>query len=177
MIERLKAALLPLLVVSLAAVTACGSREDPAKSATTSSHDRCPRSGLDRLRTRNPEAQRRLVPPHPTSALVCRYRETDAFVNGKPAVPLELSERAIGAGPALASLVSTFESLPPARPGAFACPTGVPLHYLVAIRYRDAPTVYVRVSYEGCGYVFNDPAARVYEATDELQSRLDSLLR
>jgi hypothetical protein len=46
----------------------------------------------------------------------------------------------------------------------------------VAFHYRHQPPVYVRISYEGCGYVFNDPRHAVFEATPGLKAKLNALV-
>jgi hypothetical protein len=163
-------------VLSLLGLSACGSEEASTGSPGSPALDQCPRKGLGQLQTQHADAQARLVPGRPVSALVCRYRESSKIVEGKSSFPTQVSEQTISAGNDLDAFTAAFHSIPPARPGAFACESGIPLHYLVAFRYRHAPQVYVRVNYEGCGYVFNDPRHNVFQATPGLRAKLNALL-
>lgn len=165
-----------LALASLICLSACGSGGTSIEGSATTAYRSCPLKRLSKLQTQNPKAQDHLVPGRPISALICRYRESNELVEGKPSFPLQLSERLISADRSLVGLTTVFRSLPRARSGEVACPSGIPLHYLVVFRYRHAPQVYVRVSYEGCGYVFNDPRHAVFAATRGLQTTLNALL-
>jgi hypothetical protein len=165
-----------LALASLIGLSACGSGGTSIEGSATTAYGPCPHKGLSKLQTQNSEAQDHLVPGGSFSALICRYRESNKIVEGKPSFPLQLSERLISSDRSLAGLTAAFKSLPRARSGEVACPSGIPLHYLVVFHYRHAPQVYVRVSYEGCGYVFNDPRHTVFAATRGLQTTLNALL-
>jgi hypothetical protein len=137
---------------------------------------RCPRHGLRRLRTRNPAARDRLVSPGPTAALVCRYRESNKIVNGRPSFPLQLAEtdaalrsrtRLPGRNLRHAAPRQAWADRLGIRADA-ALPGGLPL--------PQRPRRLRAVSYGGCGYALNDPRHPVFQATQGLRAGLNSLL-
>jgi hypothetical protein len=112
----------------------------------------CPKSGTGRRDNENPFAKKTLVPSGTPSALICRYQGRHT-AGPRPAPEAEV----LHAGSRrFARLLRAFEQLEPVRAGAVGCPTGRPLRYLVAFRYRNQSDDYVRVDFNGCGLVTND---------------------
>jgi hypothetical protein len=161
-------------VVLLLGVAAAGGA---IGSASAQAPGRCPRHGLNELRTRNPEATAALVPAGPTAALVCRYRHSNHIIGGKPSFPPRFAERKVVAADRVKELRASFQKLRPFPRGEFDCEepnTG--LNYLVVFDYRNAAPVYVHVSYESCQPAYNDPRHTYFEASAALEAELNALL-
>jgi hypothetical protein len=74
----------------------------------------------------------------------------------------------------LEGLTAALNSLSPGKEGEFACPSGTPLHYLVALRYSDAPESEVEAEYHSCNYARTKE--HYWEASRDLQEALDAAL-
>jgi hypothetical protein len=74
----------------------------------------------------------------------------------------------------LDGLTAALNSLPPGEEGEFACPSGTPLDYLVALRYSDVPGSEVEAEYHSCNYARTKE--HYWEASRELQEALDAAL-
>jgi hypothetical protein len=172
-----------LILGSLAGCGATAGREAANTSTETSvkpppSLRRCPPRRTYSLHTVNPAAADQLVPPDPSSALICRYVESDMTIHGKPSFPPRVATRHLKASRALTDLVDDLDSLAPAEAGENACgELPSPPEYLVALRYRGNAEVYVWAVYNYCASVENGLSPTIYEPSSTLKGSLDRLLR
>jgi hypothetical protein len=135
----------------------------------------CPPQGPYPPRTANQNAAGELAPVGPSSALVCRY--VRKVVNNVPTSKVRMIEGRLGRGTSLNSLIGDLNSLTPTEPGEVACGElpGAP-EYLVALHYRGASDVYVRISYNYCSIAGNGLDRTTFVPTSTLKHELDSVL-
>jgi hypothetical protein len=132
-----------------------GSTSTLAQPATP--RRRCPATDATIGRSPDPRTATALVPPHPVSALACRYwgnhdvgqRETLA------------GERAIEANPALGRLIARLDALEPERPPVPSCPVFGGRSILLLFHYRSGSDDPVRILRETCPKATNGRLTRL----------------
>ena len=167
-----------LASVVVALLTACGASGD-ASISTQQAHSRlqegpCPTGGLSALPNRNQQARNQLVPAGAARMQFCRYQESLGPKTGQQSA--EVAERTVDVARDVRRLSALFDALPAAPRGPRSCaePTRR-LHYLVVVRYREAPTVYVRIVFAGCSYVKNGVSRTTYLPSRKLRQDLQGL--
>ena len=145
------------LLLLAAALAACGSGSSGPELT------RCPKRppGLAGG-SAGPEGE--TVETQPRSGLICRWRAVGGAV--------ERHEVTIVRG--LSGLVAMLNGLGPPAEGEFACESGSPVTYLIALRYRESSEAEVEIGLEGCGFTRTEEHS--YGSGGGVARRLDTLL-
>lgn len=132
-----------------------GSTSTLARPATP--HRRCPVTDVTIERSPDPRTATELVPPHPVSALACRYwGNHDVGRRGTLA-----GERAIGANRALSRLITRLDALEPERHPVPSCPVFGGRSILLLFHYRSRSDDPVRILRETCPKATNGRLTRL----------------
>jgi hypothetical protein len=126
----------------------------------------------------DPGTKGEVVPPGPTSALICSWSQKGVRGEG---VQFVLGERVLAPGGGLGKLTDALNSLPPVTPlpeGEYACPSEESYYALVGLRYSGSSEVQVRIGPAVCGgyAALNLQDEKEYVATAEFLRLLNVLL-